>query len=301
MVMENEKYLIWHVQGGLGKNIAATALCKYIKLRYPDRQLILVCTYPEIFLNMPMIDRVYGLDKLSYFYETYIENKDVIIFKHDPYDQTGHITGKNHIIESWCEILDIEYTKPPPLLDLNYAQQLTKYKFTNPKPILILQTTGGIDNIDGKETPPYSWSRDIPLELSLEIVKKYSSNYHIIHITKKNGYYLPNVERIDYKIPSMELFALLSISTKRILIDSALQHASAAFKMHSTVFWIGTSPKVFGYDIHTNIEADITSISNQLMNSYEYPHLNYFNEESCPYKDANSIFNIQEVLNELGN
>ena len=44
----------------------------------------------------------------------------------------------------------------------------------------------------------------------------------------------------------MELFALLVESKKRILIESCLQHAAAAFKLPSTVLWIGTSPIVFG-------------------------------------------------------
>ena len=46
-----EKYVIWHVQGGLGKNIAATALCEDLKKAHPDRKLIMVVSHSEIFLN----------------------------------------------------------------------------------------------------------------------------------------------------------------------------------------------------------------------------------------------------------
>ena len=50
-----EKYSIFHVEGGLGKHIAATAVAKTIKNNYPDRKLIVVCAYPEVFLNLSFI------------------------------------------------------------------------------------------------------------------------------------------------------------------------------------------------------------------------------------------------------
>ena len=53
----------------------------------------------------------------------------------------------------------------------------------------------------------------------------------------------------------LELFSILAGSDRRVLIDSCLQHAAAAFKLKSTVLWVGTSPKVFGYNIHKNISA----------------------------------------------
>ena len=59
--MQNkDKYVIWHIQGGLGKNIAGTALCASIKQKYPDRKLIMVVSHPEAFLSNPHIDRVYA-------------------------------------------------------------------------------------------------------------------------------------------------------------------------------------------------------------------------------------------------
>ena len=51
------KYIVWHIQGGLGKNVAATGLPKTIKEVYSDRQLIMVVSYPEVFLNNPYVDR----------------------------------------------------------------------------------------------------------------------------------------------------------------------------------------------------------------------------------------------------
>tara|TARA_R110000782_G_C14478890_1_gene375715 strand:+ start:49 stop:186 length:138 start_codon:yes stop_codon:yes gene_type:complete len=42
--ISQERYFIWFIQGGLGKNVAATALVKSIKKTYSDRKLIVVCS-----------------------------------------------------------------------------------------------------------------------------------------------------------------------------------------------------------------------------------------------------------------
>lgn len=292
----SEKYLVWHIQGGLGKNIAATALIKDLKQAYPDRKLILVVSYPEVFLNNPEIHRVYPIGNSPYFYQDYVENKDTLIFRHEPYHQTGHIKMTNHLIQSWCELLNIQYTGQRPLIFVNYSQKLTTNLWKRNRPILVLQTCGGPMN-DQKHT--YSWTRDMPPELAKEIVKKYSKEYHIIHVTRPEGYFLDDVERVDRPMPNVELFALLVSSGKRILIDSCLQHAAAAFNLPSTVFWIGTSPRVFGYDIHKNILAKLPARANQMINSYIFNFQFENNLHECPYIELNDMFDIDQVLLEL--
>jgi len=297
MVME--KYLIWHVQGGLGKNVAATALISDLKSKYPDRKLIMVVSWPEVFLNHPEVDKVYPLGNHPHFYETYVENKDVIIFKHEPYDQTGHITKKKHLIHNWCDLLEIEYKEQTPYFHVNYAQNKLQLQWIREKPILLLQTTGGPFSADPNLPPapinPYCWTRDLPIEIARVIVEKYSNDYHIIQVTKQGGYGLQNVERLDKPLSNIELFSLVAASRKRILIDSVLQHASAAFRMPSTVFWVGTSPKVFGYNIHTNIVAKLPKKANQLINSYMFDFNFDNNTHECPYMSINEMFDIESL------
>ena len=62
-----EKYIIWHIEGGLGKNIAATSLLKTLKEKHPERKIVIVASYPEIFLNLPSVYRVYRLGSTQYF------------------------------------------------------------------------------------------------------------------------------------------------------------------------------------------------------------------------------------------
>jgi hypothetical protein len=293
-----KKYVIWHVQGGLGKNIAASSLTKDIKEKYKDREFILVCSFPEVFLNDPNIDKVYQMGNHPYFYENYIENKDVIIFKHEPYDQTGHITRKKHLIENWCDLLDIKYNKQQPYFPINYPQNKLSLQWVRQKPILLMQTTGG-PFTSPDQTAPYEWTRDLPIELAQTLIDKYSSKYHIIQISKQGGYGLQNVERIDTPMSNMELFSLVGASEQRILIDSCLQHAASALKLPSVVFWIGTSPKVFGYDLHKNIKAKLPKRANQLINSYTFDYQFSNNNHECPYINIEEMFDINKVLKDL--
>jgi len=288
-----DKYFIWHIQGGLGKNIAATALCRSIKEAYPDHKLILVVSYPEVFLNNPYADRVYNIGQAPYFYQDYIEGKDVIISRHEPYNQTDHITKKKHLINNWCDLLRIPYTDQHPEIFTNYPQKMLLGLWQRTKPIMILQTGGG--PMQGQKYS-YSWTRDMPIEIAQQIVQKFQNQYHIIQITRPDGYILEGVERQDQPLSNLELFALLASSTKRVLIDSCLQHAAAAFNFKSTVLWIGTSPTVFGYRLHINIQAKLPSRANQLIGSYLFDYQFENNIHECPYIELSDMFDINEIL-----
>ena len=68
--MSKSKYSIFHVQGGFGKHVASTAVAKCIKNNHPGRELIVAAVFPEIFQNLPYVDRVYQLGNTSYFYQS---------------------------------------------------------------------------------------------------------------------------------------------------------------------------------------------------------------------------------------
>ena len=291
-----EKYFIWHIQGGLGKNVAGSSLVKDIKETYPDRKLIMVTSYPELYLNNPLVDRIYQLGQSPYFYEDYIEGKDVIISKHEPYNQSDHITKKKHLIHNWCDLMGLEYKGQLPVIVPNYPQSMLPGLWKKNKPIMVIQTGGG--PMEGQKYG-YSWTRDIPAEVAQEIVKAFHQKYHIIQVTRPNGYDLQNVERLDKKMSNIELCSLLQASQKRVLIDSSLQHIAAAMSLKSTVLWVGTSPKVFGYEIHNNIEANLPKKANQLIGSYTFDYQFENNIHECPYMKVSEIFDMKKILNTI--
>ena len=233
---------------------------------------------------------------LVYFYQDYIECKDIILFRHEPYNQTAHVTKKQHLIHNWCDLLGIEYKNQQPVLFPNYPQRMTTGIWQRPKPVMVIQTGGG--PMQGQKFS-YSWTRDMPIEVAQEIINKYSQQYHIIQVTRPDGYQLPGAERIDGILSNMELFSLLVTSQKRVLIDSCLQHAAAALKLQSTVLWVGTSPTVFGYNSHKNIIAKLPKKANQLIGSYLFDYQFENNMHECPYMDVKDMFNIEEIFKSI--
>ena len=291
-----EKYFVWHVQGGLGKNVAATSLCQDIKDAYPDRKLIMVVSWPEVFLNHPNIDRVYALGQCPHFYDDYVHQKDTVVYRHEPYNQSGHIHRKTHLIHNWCDLLGIEYKEQTPKVIINYAQQQLVGIWNRDKPTMVLHTNGG--PIDGQKYP-YNWCRDIPPELAQAIVNKFHKTYHIFQVCRKDSVVLENVERVDQPLSNLELFSMLASSKKRVLIDSCLQHAAVAFNLPSTVLWVGTSPKVFGYRLHKNVVAKVPNKKNQLIGSYLFDYQFENNIHECPYIGMNEMFDVNQVLNSI--
>ena len=290
-----EKYIVWHIEGGLGKNIAATSLLKTLKEKHPERKIVIVASYPEIFLNLPSVYRVYRLGSTQYFYDDYIKNKDTIVFKHEPYFETQHILKNKHLIANWCKILDIEYKFQNPVLNFNFMHQLNISKWNRDKPILLIQTNGGILNSE----LGYSWTRDIPIDLAIQIVNKYRETHHIIQVCKPTSLKIEGAEILDYTLSAMELFTLLAVSDKRILIDSSLQHAAVALNVPSTVFWIGTSPKNFGYALHNNIIANPPTDTTKLIDAYLFDYSFEGVTHECPYYSLEEMFNVPKILEKI--
>lgn len=292
-----KKYSIFHLQGGIGKHIAATAVAKVIKNNHPDRKLIVVCAYPDIFINLPFVDRVFTLGNTSYFYQEYIQDKDSILFHHEPYYTTNHIHKRKKLIENWCDMYSLKFNGETPEIKFNKLQyDMSKQFWSKKKPIMLFHTNGGVMATDAK---PYAWTRDMPLDIAQELVNHYKKDYHIYQITKMNS---PKLEGADHifatpqqSLSLMELFSILLHSKKRILIDSCMQHAAAAMKRKSTVLWNGTSPKVFGYDLHDNICTDIP-YDFKLPSSYLFDFDFNGNEVEYPFTEDVKLFDLNKII-----
>ena len=298
--MSNKKYSLFHVQGGFGKHIASTAVAKCIKNNHPDRELILCAVYPEIFQNLPYVDRVYQLGNTSYFYQTYVENQDSLIFHNEPYFTTDHIHKRLPLVQSWSKMYNLEYNGELPEIKFNPLQKKISKDFwgtlSKGKPIMVLHTNVGLY----QEKRPYLWARDMPVKLAQRIVDYYKDDYAIFQVKKPASEALKGVEVIQDRMANMELVSILLHSEKRILIDSCLQHAAKALELPSVVLWNGTSPTVFGWDTHTNIQAEKPA-NFKLPNSYLFDFDFTGSEAEYPYVDQDDeIFNFDDIVDAVG-
>lgn len=293
------KYSIFHVQGGLGKHVAATAVAKAIKNNYTDRKLIVVCAWPDVFTNLEFVDRVYTLGTTQYFYQEYIQDKDSIIFYHEPYYTTDHIHKKTSLIENWCNLYNLKYRNERPTIKFNRVQkELSKNYWVGDdhRPIMVIHTNGGLMHGEAK---PYAWCRDMPIDVAQALVDHYKDRYKIFQVTKLNSPKINGAHHVfataDKFLNTMEFFSILLHSDKRILIDSSLQHAAEALRKPSTVLWNGTSPKVFGYKIHDNITTEIPH-DFKLPKSYLFDFDFDGNEMEYPFVEDTQLFDINKII-----
>ena len=299
--MPQKKYCLFHLQGGFGKHCASTAVAKCIKNNFPSRELIVTGVWTEIFQNLPFVDRVYQMGNTSYYYQTYVEGMDSLIFANEPYFTTDHVNKKLPLVQSWCKMYNLEYNGEMPQIKFNPLQRKGAKDFwpsrANGKPIMVIQTNGGMY----QEQRPYLWARDMPVVLAQKLVDHYEKDYHIFQVTKPSSEILDGVEAIKDPMTNMELVSLLLHSDKRILIDSCLQHAAAALKMPSVVLWNGTSPKVFGWDMHTNIQAKKPAkckLPNSVLFDFDFIGV----EAEYPYVDEDDdIFDFDKIVEAVDN
>lgn len=293
-----EKYSIFHIEGGLGKHIASTAVAKAIKNNHPDRKLIVVCAYPEIYINLGFVDRVYRIGNTPYFYDNYIRDKKSLIFRHEPYFTSEHINGEMSLIENWCKLFGLKYSGELPQIKFNQRQEmLFSNKWYREKPIMVLQTNGGPLN---EQPYPYSWTRDMPKSLAQAIANYYSEKYHIIQICRHDLNDLDGVEVQREPLGNMELLYLLKMSQKRFLIDSCLQHASVSLGLPSVVLWIATKPELFGYEMNSNVVANLKN-QISLPNSYLFDYNFHGEIWECPIFEDDILFNLDEIVNKIDN
>jgi len=293
------KIAVFHIEGGIGKHIAATAVVECYRKSNTKSEIIVVCAWPEVFLNNSFIDRVYKIGSVPYFYRDFIHGKEVEIFAQEPYKTTSHITKQSNLIETWCKLIGVEYNGEKPRLTLNFREREIASKVisnTTNKPVLLFQPFGG----PGKEhqSTPYSWTRDIHPGIAQLLVDRLSEKYHVVHVCYDFHPQLHGCTRVDQVLQKKVLFGLLEQSQARLLIDSSLQHAAAALGLPSTVVWVATQPEIFGYSMHNNIIPkeifDKGTVDSYL---HDYNFTGAIHE--CPYINPDQIFDVDAILETL--
>jgi len=102
------------------------------------------------------------------------------------------------------------------------------------------------------------------------------------------------------QLSNTELCGLLELTDKRLLIDSSLQHAAAAFNLPSTVLWNATSSVIFGHDLHDNIQAKPKPVK-PLPGSYLFDYQFDANENEFPYEeeDLENLYDVDQIVASL--
>ncbi len=286
--------IIFQIDGGIGKSIAATAVCRAVKRQYPNDQLIVITGYPEVFLCNPYVDKVFNHNDLRYFYQDHVEGQQVKMMAHNPYLETDFINLNGHLIKIWCDMFGIQYNGEMPELFINQSEfSFYSKQLGSPKPVMLLQTNGGAANQPNK----YSWTRDIPQATAQKIAYHFANDYNVVHIRRKDQPELQGTTPLqaDFRM----IATLIALSSKRLFIDSFCQHAAAALGMPSVVCWVGNTPQQFGYSLHTNIIAAPPTVRPELRHSIFSKYNISGQPTEFPYHHEDQIFNADQIIEAL--
>lgn len=287
-------YSIFHIEGGIGKNILATAVVSSLKKSDPERQIILVSAWPQVWFNNPDVYQIYPMGQVANFYKNFILNQDCKVFRQDPYHHQDYILNKKHLIDVWCELVGAKNDGLGPKLYFSplELESIRNKMLTNvTKPIFLLHTNGG-----GANGRPYSWYRDLPVSNAIDIVNYFKNDYHIYQIGYEKQPVIAGCHKLT--LETREILAAPLFSKKRLFIDSFSQHAAKAFGQQSIVCWIGNKPEILGYDSHINVFPEAKPKFDTLHSSYLDDADISGNPIQFPY-DKLKIFNSEEIINKL--
>jgi hypothetical protein len=297
--MANETCIL-QIQGGLGKHLYLTAAIKVLKNNFPSRDVICVVAWPELFAGLPEVKRVYPLGGTQYFYDTYIEGKDPLIFAQECYFHTDHVLQRAPLIETWAKMYGLKYSGEKPYVKINAEQKKAIRDFYQPKfegkPFLLLQTAGGLFTSER----PYSWARDMPIDVATKVAQHFKKTHFIMQVCRPSAPKIPDVFVRNEALSNTELIGLLELTDKRLLIDSSLQHGCACLNLPATVLWNATSPVIFGHSLHDNIVAK-EKPKKELPGAYLFRYQFDNNPEEMPYEeeDLKDLYNIDQIIASL--
>lgn len=288
-----DKYIVFAIDGGMGKNIMATAVVSAIKKRYPEHKIIVVAGWPAVWVNNPNVHRVFRHGNVPYFYDDYIRDKDVLIFKQEPYHHQDYLLKKRHLIDVWCEQCGVEYNDEMPELVYNWREEQYVRQLVGGDKYAVIQSSGGINN-----PSKYSWVRDIPNHQAQSIVDYMTvQGYKVFHLRDKNALELNNTVKFETE-NIRDLWGLIKFSDKRVLIDSYSQHVAAAFGLESIVCWPVDNSFELGYDLHKNIKSSVSEHMVHKIDSYLIDNQITGVLHECPF-DSNEVFDLQDIYKSL--
>lgn len=297
--------IILPVGQGLGKNIAFTAVLRNFKLAYPNKQVFVIASFGDTFLNNPYVDRLYRIDNVQHLYEDYIKNRDdVALIEVEPYRHPEYLSKEMHLVEAWCDLLEIPCKDVTPefYLTKNEKDLAKAHVKTFKKPLILLQYIGGLPpqtatDEDRIKAEAGMYRRSFTRDTTDKLVKKLTKDGYMVGSVQFPNQYKPEgAELINHPIRS--IIALLPHAAGVIAIDSFLQHASVAMGVKALVCWAGTSPNKLGYKNNINIRRNVCSTPEcHRPNSFAFDILPNGYLWDCPFNDICKEYDVDTIYN----
>ena len=242
------------VEGGVGKCTAFSALVPKLKQK---SEVQIYTPYIDCFANNPDVKLV--LEQTLPLQDQRIMASDNIYYS-EPYKSNFQF-GKQHIIESYCELHGVEYDKS--MLPKLYTEQhkdtvkewLTKNKIGK---YILIQFSGGQPRMGFNANNQYTNinpNRNYPPFLAQQVVNMLLEEYKdttIINCVLPNEPHYLGTIRCD--LHWAQIHEMLKGAETFVAIDSCLNHFSPSANKKGVVIWGSTRWTQFGYDQNINLQ-----------------------------------------------
>ena len=260
--MENEKKEIaLIISGGIGKELCATTLIKWLKEKGYDK-IITLSGYPEVFNNNPHVYRNLHMNT-SYLEDDYLKGID--IRQGEVYQMIEYREGRRHL----NQLMPIAYRFgdeensnifPEIYPSKHEIMEVKKIISSAKTPIVTVQFQGGPIMMDASGQPISGNSaRDLTQKQAQLVVDTLTkNNFSVLQIRAGNQFICQNTQVLNLH-PRMYMI-LSKFTAGHIGIDSFMNHVAACWKKPALIFWNQTKFQNLGYPTATNINRDACPI-----------------------------------------
>ncbi|MBI5873000.1 MAG: hypothetical protein HZB36_02520 [Candidatus Omnitrophica bacterium] len=309
------KNIIFVAEGGVGKVICSTAVIKRLAEEFPEKKIIVLTGYPDIFLYNPNVYKVFNFGNPLYFYDDYV-NSESFVIKVEPYTDYEYMFNVEHIIDTWCKMIGIERKGAmPEIFFLDNEMEAAKAyvdKITQQgkKKFIVMQWIGGIipqnkDEMALIDAVSRMHRRSLSKSVAQKLANKLVSRDYVVGVIQHENFPdIQGTERLFFpNTPVRGIIALLKFAEGFIGIDSFLHHAATVFGLKGVVIWGGTNPKKLGYEYQRNLtkQACKTPFCHR-PDSYVFDSTSIGSIWNCPFNtkcldyDADDIVSAYEEL-----
>jgi len=254
----NREYTVVFIEGGLGKVVAATAAIRNLKKAYPEKKLIVVSGYPEVFDRNPHVFRTFGFNQHKYLYNDYVKNGT--IFERDPYHMDTYRFDECHLAQAFCDGWGIEFDgDPKPEIYLDDAViSVTRNELIPLKedglPLIVVQYLGRSPVDQQSKTYIPTGRENLPL--FEEVMNKLCGKVRMMVMKTPEEPTLKvakNTVILNNAVHFSRWFGYMYNADGFLSIDSCSHHIAAAFNKPGVAVWGRTSEKNLGYAGQTNV------------------------------------------------
>lgn len=243
-----EKYLLFEVNGDPSKDLAGTAVVANLAIKHPDRKILVTTFFPDLWLHHPSVYRVYKLGATQYFFDDYVDGKDTLVFRLDPFLTEDFIYRRKHLIEIWSELCGAPYEIKKPLIHFTAREFEATEKMTKrDKPLFFFETRALLNTplFDIWKFQPHINSLPFPTVMAI-VTAMQKEDFHPIHLKRPDEPVLKGVEWLN--LPIRQLVCAIRLGEENLFLNSFAAQAAAALGVAAAIVSSADDWKSWGYE-----------------------------------------------------